>query len=342
VRQPLTVDGRPLQARYELALAHEHVFIDARCWLDESHAPTRHLRDKPVDRSTVEQVRRNPFACLDNLLLDDADQMAGELALLPDPRRTLVVDVTPANVGRDPERLAEVAANARVDLVYGCGRYVAESRPDDDPELAPEVYCDEILAEFAADGRRPAVIGEIGTGDPIQPVERASLAGAAMAQRELGVPLYVHLHPWARRGHEALDIVEEAGGDLGRTILCHLDPQIPGGLAYHRELCERGATIAFDIWGDEFAYGAVSMPTDDERLEATAALIAQGYGDRLVHAHDVCTKTQLRRFGGPGFDHLPRRVAPRMRAAGFGADEIHRQLAGNVMSLLGAGAPASS
>ena len=84
------------------------------------------------------------------------------------------------------------------------------------------------------------MIGEIGTGDPIEPVERASLRGAAMAQAELGVPLYVHLHPWARRGHEALDIVESAGGDLERTVLCHLDPQIPGWLGLSRRAVRAG------------------------------------------------------------------------------------------------------
>ena len=158
-----------------------------------------------------------------------------------------------------------------------------------------------------------------------------------MAQGRLDVPLYVHLHPWARRGHEALDIVEAGGGDLSRTVLCHLDPQIPGGLDYHAELCERGATIAFDIWGDDFDYGAVAMPSDEQRLSALLELIERGLGDRLVHSQDVCTKTQLRRWGGPGFDHLPRTVGPRMRAAGLDGEEVHRQLVGNVTALLRAG-----
>jgi phosphotriesterase-related protein len=333
---PLTADGRPLVTDYELALAHEHVFIDIRCWLDETHEPTRHLRDRRVDEDTVDEVRRNPFACLDNLVLDDMDVMREELVSLPEPERTLIVDVTPANVGRDSDRLAQLATELGVDIVYGCGRYIAESRPEDTSDEPAESYRDEILAEFTGGGRRPSVIGEIGTGDPIDPVERESLRGAAMAQTELGVPLYVHLHPWARRGLEALDIIESAGGDLERTVLCHLDPQIRGGLAYHAELCERGATIAFDIWGDELDYGAVAMPTDEERLSATLELIGLGHGDRLVHAHDVCTKTQLRRWGGAGFDHLPRIVAPRMRAAGLDDEEVHRQLAGNVTALLGA------
>ncbi len=331
---PVTVTGRPLAASYDVALAHEHLLIDIRCWLDESHEPSRALRDVRVRAATVAAVRSNPFSCLDNLVLDDEDLAAAELALLREAGDALVVDVTPSNVGRDLAALARIAVAADVDVVCGCGPYIAESRPGDDPARPAEAYRDELLAEFDRPGPRPAVLGEIGTGDPIAPVERAALAGAAMAQAQLGVPLYVHLHPWARRGHEALDIVEAAGGDLGRVVLCHLDPQIPGGLDYHRELAGRGATIAFDIWGDEDAYGHVSMPTDDERLAATLELISGGFADRLVHAQDVCTKTQLRRFGGGGYDHLPRVVAPRMRAAGLTAGEVHRQLAGNVLGLL--------
>lgn len=330
----LTVTGTPLRPAYDTVLAHEHLRIDIRCWLDESHAPSRHLRDRVVDASTVEGVRTNPFSCLDNLVLDDADVMAQELAYLHGLGATLIVDVTPANVGRDLDVLAALSRTAGVDVVCGCGRYIAESRPGDDPAWGPEHYRDEILAELAAPAPRPGVIGEIGTGDPILPIEAAALTGAAQAQARTGLALYVHLHPWARHGHAALDLVEAAGGDVRRTVLCHLDPQIPGGLAYHRSLMDRGATIAFDIWGDELAYGHVRMPSDDERIVATVELVRDGYGDRLVHAQDVCTKTQLRRFGGAGFDHLPRTVAPRLRAAGLSDAEVHRQLAGNALRLI--------
>jgi phosphotriesterase-related protein len=317
---------------YSLVLAHEHLLIDIRCWLDESHVPTRHLRDAAVGAATLSAVRTNPFACLDNLVLDDRDMIAGELSALRD-LDALVVDVTPHNVGRDLDGIAWIAEAAGVDVVTGCGPYIWESRPHHDPGRPAEAYRDDILA--ALDGPRPpAVIGEIGTGDPIQPGEVAALTGAALAQRERGVPLYVHLHPWGSRGNEALDIVERAGGDLTSTVLCHLDAQIPNGLDLHRSLLARGCLIAFDIWGDELAYGAVRMPTDDERIAATLELVADGFGARLVHSHDVCTKTQLRRFGGAGYDHLPRIIAPRLSAAGMDSAELHRQLAGNALALL--------
>lgn len=328
---PETVTGAAVGEDYATVLAHEHVLIDIRCWLDESHAPSRHLRDARVEPATLAAVRANPFACLDNLLLDDQGLMTAELGRLAGTG-TLVVDVTPSNVGRDVAALAAVARRARVDVVHGCGRYIAASRPHD-AHLTVTDYREEILAEFAR-RPRPAVIGEIGTSDPITDSERRSLTGAAQAQAQLGVALYVHLHPWGRTGHAALDLVADAGGDLRRVVLCHLDPPILDGLDYHRSLLERGATIAFDLWGDEYDYGAVRMPTDDERLAALAALVADGYGDRLVHSHDVCTKTQLRAYGGAGYDHVPGAVRRRMAAAGLAPAEVRRQLAGNALQLL--------
>jgi phosphotriesterase-related protein len=331
-----TVLGAGLRPRYDTVLAHEHLLIDIRCWHDDSHAATRDLRDVLVTSETVARVRQNPFACLDNLVLDDERTAVEELARLHDLGSTLVIDVTPDSVGRDPARLASIARASGLDIVMGCGPYIAAARPLDDPAWQPERYRDELLAALHGDGPRPAVIGEIGTSDPILPVEAAALTGAAQAQAGLGgIALYVHLHPFARRGHEALDLVERAGGDLARTVLCHLDPQIPGGLDYHRSLLARGCTIAFDLWGDEDVYGAHRMPTDGERVDALLELIAAGFGAQLVHSHDVCLKSQLARLGGPGYAHIPRVVRPRLLAAGLSESEVDRQLAGNARALLG-------
>ena len=334
-REPTTVLGKPLADDYATVLAHEHLACDIRCWLDARHQPTEHLADQQVTAANLDQVRTNPFACADNLVLDDTDLVAEELAgLAAVAGPHLVVEVTPDSIGRDIQTIVSLSERTGVDVVYGCGRYIEESRPEDGPEIQPTEYRDEILAEFRVSGPTPAVIGEIGTGDPIAEVERKALLGASMAQAELGVPLYVHLHPWARLGHEAMDLVEEGGGSLGQTILCHLDPQIPGGLDYHRALMDRGATISFDLWGDDMDYGDQSMPTDEERIEALCELIDDGYGDRIVHSHDICTKTQLKKFGGPGFAHLPGRVAAMMAEAGLSEVEIHRQLAGNALNLI--------
>ena len=55
-----------------------------------------------------------------------------------------------------------------------------------------------------------------------------------------------------------------------------------------------------------------------------------------MHSHDVCLKSQLARFGGPGYAHIPRVVRPALRAAGLSEAEVARQLSGNARALLGA------
>lgn len=330
---PQTVLGAPVADDYDLVLAHEHLKIDIRCWFDAESPQTGQLRDVRVTPESAVRVQEHPFACLDNLVLDDLEAIVAELEPLGTVARPLIVDVTPENVGRDVRYLRHVAERTGLDIVFGCGLYTADSRRGE-PSRSVDDYRRDIVSQFRGPGPHPAVIGEIGTGNPITADERDSLIGATLAQAELGVPLYVHLHPWARRGHEVLDIVEEHGGDLSATVLCHLDVQIPSGLDYHRALLARGCMIAFDIWGDEFPYGGHGMPTDAERLDATRELIAAGHGSQLVHSHDVCTKTQLRANGGPGFVHVPTTTRAAMRRSGLEPDEVHRQLAGNALDLL--------
>ena len=330
---PVTVLGEPLTADYDVVLAHEHLLIDIRAWADTEHALYQQLAHRPVDESSLPEVRQNPFACLDNLVLDDEEVAFQELSHLSGTR-ALVVDVTPDHLGGRPEQLARLSERTGVDIVRGCGAYVQESWPDDFADLTAEQFADRIRAQFDTD-RPPAVIGEIGTGSPVTPAESRSLAGAARAQADLDVPLYVHLHPWQPDALAALDLVERSGGNLERTVLCHLDVTTPQRIDQTERLLRRGCYVAFDIWGDEFVYGDVAMPTDVARAAATAELVARGWGHRLVHSQDVCTKSQLRRWGGPGYSHIPERLPSLLGDAGLSAEEIGRQLARNALALLG-------
>jgi len=175
---------------------------------------------------------------------------------------------------------------------------------------------------------RAGIIGEIGTSDPIDPREARVLRAACAAQRATGRALVVHLDPWGRAGHGVLDACEVAGADLDRVILAHLDPSLPDH-AYHRSLAARGAWISYDIWGDEDAYGGRGMPTDDLRIAGVLVAHMAGWEDRLLVSQDVCLKSQLRAFGGPGYDHLLVDVALRLKAAGLDPLEVDALLVDN-------------
>ena len=344
-------------------LVHEHLRIDLWPWFDapeddatpaERAVAALTVVDDPL---VMEVVRANPFAVRDNLVLDDVALAVAELGRFAAAGGRTVVDLTLDEIGRDPGMLRDIARRTGLNVVMGCGRYVARAHPMGLADLPEEAIRDEIIRDLtegvavrdtedvAVLGRGPGdespsggpgstervragVIGEIGTSDPIDPREARVLRAACAAQRETGTTLYVHLDPWGRAGHAVLDACEAAGVDLDRVVLAHLDASLPDH-AYHRSLAARGAWIGYDIWGDEDAYGGRGMPTDDLRIAGVLVAHLDGWEDRLLVSQDVCLKSQLRAFGGPGYDHLLVDVRPRLEAAGLDPLEVDALLVDN-------------
>ena len=316
-----TVLGLVAAADLGRTLVHEHLLIDLWPWLDTGDPAA----DEPVGPATIGRVRTNPFAFRDNLRLDDPALAAAELEPFAAAGGRTVVDLTLPEIGRDPRALADLALATGLNVVMGCGRYIAAARP---PHLAgapAEQLRDELLADLQegaeGTGVRAGIIGEIGTSDPLHPDEARMLWAAGEAQARTGRGLVIHLDPWGRNGHQVLDHALGAGADPARTMLAHLDPQL-GDPAYAHSLAARGATVAIDIWGDEDAYGGRGMPTDDARIRAVLRAFDEGWADRLALSQDICLKSQLTAHGGPGYAHLLAVVAPRLRAAGLGDADL--------------------
>lgn len=86
---------------------------------------------------------------------------------------------------------------------------------------------DVIVTELlhGADGTdiRCGVIGEIGTGWPITESEKKVLQATAHAQKQLGCPVIIHPGRNAAAPTEIVRILQEAGGDISKTVMSHLD-----------------------------------------------------------------------------------------------------------------------
>lgn len=328
----LTVLGDSVREDYDLVLAHEHVFLDLRSSLVTASKSVE-LTTGKVTVDTAARIRAtNPFSCEDNLLIDDIDLMSREMEVLAG-QRVLIIDVTPDTLGRRATRLAILSARTGVDIVMGCGAYLESSWPVGMVDLTQDQLTDHILQQFKAT-QRPSVIGEIGIGPILRENECRSLRAAATAQQQLDVPLYVHVSPWHLLAHEALDLVEEAGGNLERVVICHVDGSLASGTDYARSVLERGCYISFDIWGNEAMHGSRTLPSDSLRASAAARLTIDGFGDRILHSQDNCTKTQLSVFGGPGYGHLGTVGRALLLDAGLDDEQVHRHLVRNPLDLL--------
>jgi phosphotriesterase-related protein len=126
--------------------------------------------------------------------------------------------------------------------------------------------------------------------------------------------------------------VRREGGDLRRTIMCHVERTIVdrGALL---ELAATGVYLEYDLFGLETSYypynPAFDMPNDGERMRQILFLIERGHGEQILMSHDIAYKHCLTRWGGHGFHHLLVSVIPRLRQKGADDRTIQTLLVDN-------------
>jgi phosphotriesterase-related protein len=144
------------------------------------------------------------------------------------------------------------------------------------------------------------------------------------------VPLEVHLPGWERHAGRVLDVVAEEGGDLRKTILCHMNPS-GKDFDYQADLANRGAWLEYDMIGMDYFYAdqQAQSPSDQENAEAIGRLGEAGLLGSVLISQDVFIKIQLVRYGGTGYAHILDHFVPRLRRHGFSEQDIQMLLIDN-------------
>lgn len=334
--------GPVAPAKLGVTLPHEHLLIDSVGNRPPS-ATTAAERRKwllPITLENHYDARRNVTHYRDNMLLASVEDAVDEVVQFRLAGGGSIVDVTSGGLARNPAGLRRIAQAAGVHVVMGCGYYVHEYHPPEVAQLSEEEIRDQILLELAegdaTKGVRPGIIGEIGLTWPVHPDEVKVLRAAAGAQAASGAALTIHpgRHPDAPL--EAVRIVADAGGDLSRTAIGHLDRTL-FELADLRGVALTGCYLEFDLFGLESAYyslAPIDMPNDGRRVDLLVALAEQGFADRLLCSHDVDCKVRLTKFGGEGYAHILRHVVPLMLRKGMSQVEVDQILIENPTRLL--------
>lgn len=328
-----------------VTLTHEHILNDLRSWYREPEdvaGATAAAGRRPVSAGIAWELQQDPFGNEDNCTLDDVETAVEEVGLFRDLGGRTILETTGIGIGRDLAGLARVSARTGVTVVAGTGYYLSRAGEDlggfaSDPRAqGPDAVADAVLADLrdGEDGVRPGFIGEIGVGADFTPAEQANLRGALMAQREVDLPIQVHLPGWHRRAHDVLDLVDEVGVDPRRVVLCHMNPS-GADLDHQTSLLARGAWLQYDMvgMGLYFADQRAQCPTDSENAAWIARLLDRGHGDQLLISQDVFLKSLLRRNGGPGYGHVLQYFAPRLRELGASAQDLDQLLVANPRAL---------
>lgn len=324
----MTVLGPIPPSQLGFTTCHEHLLIDLTPWLDPPSGDA--TETAPIGLDNLGWQHRDPFfRGIDNNRLDEIEVAIDELSRFREAGGSTLVDLTANGLKPRPEDIARIAQASGVNVILGVGEYRVVGH---DPWLlaAPvEAIADRLLAQIdggvGGTSIHPGIIGEIGTSDVIHPSEARVLQAAAQVQSQTGLAVNVHCDPWAGRVFDVLDIVEQNGGDLGRTVMSHLDHS-PIDLGQLVRIAGRGAIVEFDGFGCEWYLDSrrTWLPRDIDRIQAIARLFDAGFGGQIVIGSDTCRKVQLIKYGGWGYEHIPRNVVGMFGWFGLTDSEVRR------------------
>ncbi len=358
-----TVLGPVDPASLGLTLIHEHVLLDLTKGIaDAGEYETRSKKYVPIMRrheagwepgeqgpgtAASWNAKWNQPVDLENLAdrqrywvyygdqrLDSIDDAIWEFDQFKRAGGGAIVDQTTPGMGRDPRGLAEVSRATGVHLIMSTGWYIHDFHPPDMGEMSEDQAYERIMRDIEkgiSGGFKAGMIGEVGIGWPIHPDEEKVVRASARASAETGVPLSIHPGPVGESIWAVIEIIENAGGDLSKTIISHCDSRMntsKGTNVFeadeHLKLAKTGVYMSYDTFGWEGSYrqrSPVDQPNDAIRLNWLKIVADAGHERQVMVSSDIALKHWLRRYGGHGWRHHPESIVDLMRYKGF-SDEL--------------------
>lgn len=351
----LTVNGPMDPSSIGVTLMHEHLLIDLNLPdYDVQRWRTAHQRPPPTRASEV-GIYRSPLTIEilafvelgypnhDNFLLDDEQLAVREVNEFRRRGGNTVVDVTSIGLKRDPLALRRVADATNLNIVMGSSWYHRAWHPRDVSERSLASLTDQIVREVTTGvdgtGIRAGIIGEVGThGDPLTPDEIKVIRASGRASRMTGAPISLHTAADLREQPKILDLLASERTDLKRVIVGHSDSLVVDR-PFLRCLLKRGVYIEIDDLG-----GAPPRPSssisDGDLARAVVDLIREGYLRQILLSQDVCTKVQLKAYGGTGYAFILETFIPYLKELGVSDDEIRVLMVENPRNALTFSTPA--
>jgi phosphotriesterase-related protein len=248
--------------------------------------------------------------------LDDPDLAARELALAGAAGLGTVVDPTVWGFGGPSRALPEIARASGVHVIAGAGAYLGRTLPAWLQGLSVDALTEHLVAclteELPGCGFRAGVLGLIGTGHPVAPVEERVLRATAAAALRTGACVLARVDARGDGAAPGLDLLLAQGVPGERIVLSNIDG-LHADRARLRELLATGASLKWCFGYEAPPRAGLWSATDAQRIDAVCDLSGDG---SQVLACGIWTPSALRAHGGFGYDHLMRTVVPRLRERG--------------------------
>lgn len=308
-----TVKGPIDSAQLGRTYAHEHVFV-----LGEEHR----LNYQDWDEDAM------------------VEQAVADLTELKGLGIDTIMDPTVLGLGRYIPRIQQIADRVDLTIVVATGLYTYNEIPFqfhytgpgllfDQPEPLTELFVKDLTEGIADTGVRAAflkcAIEEQGMTPGVERVMRA----VGQAHVRTGAPITVHTNPHTRSGLDAQRVLREEGVDLTKVVIGHSGDSTD--VDYLKEVADAGSILGMDRFGLD-----VLLPFE-QRVDTVASLVADGYTDRMVLAHDAACfidwfDPEAKRQAVPrwNYRHITEDVLPALRERGVTEEQIDTMLVDNI------------
>jgi phosphotriesterase-related protein len=218
-----------------------------------------------------------------------------------------MVDLTPPDIGRHPELLAEVSRRSGVNIVactgfyaerMGIGFYWRRKSVDYVADMIVRDITEGMVYNNAITKYKAGVI-KVATGgmketpqEPnglrVGPIDEKMARAAARASKKTGAPIGTHTQPLDYKSTnpaiEMLDILESEGCDPARVMMGHvfIKPE-PGQL---ETLAKRGANLQVDHIGIPWMHRSTNE-LDDKLAINICKLAEKGFLRQIVFSYDM-------------------------------------------------------
>jgi phosphotriesterase-related protein len=328
-----------------ITMTHEHILMDLTkgCFVEPEAASDRFLAHQPVRMDNLYWIKTHWINNIDNMQLMDQDLAIKETLLYARAGGGTIVEVSNIGLSRDPLGLVNISRATGLNIIMGSGYYVGSSHPPELAGMSEEEIAREIVGDITVGvgntGIRAGIIGEIACSQPLEEGEKKVLCASAIAQQQTGAPISIHPSPNDALVPEIIEILQDAGADLSRTIMCHcdifgFDPSTIDIVA------KAGCYIEIDNFGQPagvfflFQERVIETPSDAQRVNAIIELVDKGYLGRILISCDHCYKHTYVTYGGYGYAHIIREIVPAMKLKGMTNEQIHAILVENPKRVL--------
>jgi len=251
-----------------------------------------------------------------------------------------LVDLTPADSGRDVALLKQVAESTALNILCATGYYVAASRPANfltgGPAAAEAYMTREFVEGIGDSGVRAALMKIAVGGQPGNPSDNILLEAAGRTQKQTGAPISCHATTPEHRRH-LVEMLEKHGANMSRVAVGHADTNAT--LAESVDVLRRAGYVVYTIWGitNPKLIGFRGEVAADHSARLLCGLLEKGMIKQIMFSIDF-SPTCLR---GEGIDfhlyEIPQRsanyaftfVLPLLRKLGVSEEEIHQMMVVN-------------